>query len=288
MIIREAHNKDFEKVWPLLDHLNNKLPKTKWQQLFVSNFSAPYNFPGYVLEDDQEIVGFFGTIFSQRTINGRQYNFCNTSSWVVNENYRSHSLLLLLKIHKLKNCIFTNFTPSSVVYPILKKLGYNDLSSEKLLFRPSLALSSKLKIQSSNFESILNEDEIQIYNDHKQYNADFLVALSNEGHCLIVLKKKKYTPAILKKIAGNVISSHLGEIEFISNPNVFNLHFREILFKSALIFKLTGLTIYKQFLSDSLIKKGQPFTTHRRYLYKGDIAEKSLDTLYSEIFILDI
>lgn len=289
MTVREAKYGDFEKVYPLLHKLNSStLLKNEWQKIFVNHFNTDENFCGFVIEDDIKIHGFLGAVFSKKMIGGNEYKFCNTTSWIVDEEYRAKSLILLMKIHKLKNYIFTNFTPSETVYPILKKLGYKDIENIKYLLKPKPVFLSKVKIITTGFENILNNYEIQIYNQHKNFNLGFFIVKTGIDYCFVVYRKKKYFPAKLKKIIGNKINLQLAEIEYVSNSDLFKENIKEIIFKASVKIKIASFAIYKKYLSDNITKTAKIFKTHRKYVYKGDLSPSEIDVLFSEIVILDL
>lgn len=289
MTVREAKYNDFEGVYPLFHKLNSStLSKNDWQKLFVNNFNTDEDFCGFVIEDNEKIQGFLGTIFSKKTIGDKEYKFCNSTSWIVEKEYRAKSLILLMKIHKLKSYIFTNFTPSKTVYPILKKLGYKDIENIKYLLKPKLVFSSKVKIITTNFDKILNNYEIQIYNQHKSFDLGFFIVKTNSDYCFVVYRKKKYFPAKLKKITANKINLQLAEIEYVSNPDLFKGNIKEIIFKASVKKIIASFAIYKKHLPENIAKTAKIFKTHRKYVYKGDIPASEIDILFSEILILDL
>src|SRR5262249_53612671 len=84
LTIREARGDDFPRVYPLLLHFQNKgLSKEHWKQLFVDHSGLQHDRYGWVLVDGEEVVGFVGTILSERTVRGEKVRLCNTSSWIV-------------------------------------------------------------------------------------------------------------------------------------------------------------------------------------------------------------
>jgi hypothetical protein len=70
-IVREARGDDFERVYPLLlEFKNSHLSKEHWRQLFVDHSGLQNDHFGWVLVDDDNVVGFVSTILSERTIRG--------------------------------------------------------------------------------------------------------------------------------------------------------------------------------------------------------------------------
>src|SRR6516165_11952987 len=94
-IIRKARGDDFERVYPLLLRFKDPhLKEEHWRQLFVDHSGLQNDHFGWVLVEGGDVVGFVGTIFSQRTIRGGTVRLCNINSWIVKQEYRTHSLAL--------------------------------------------------------------------------------------------------------------------------------------------------------------------------------------------------
>ena len=100
----------FDKIFQLFHKLiNSKLSREEFRYLFTVNWCKENNYSGYVLLNNKTVVGFLGAIFSKRSLNGSTFKFCNLSTWIVEENYRQYSILLLLPIVRTKNLIVTIF-----------------------------------------------------------------------------------------------------------------------------------------------------------------------------------
>ena len=61
-----------------------KLISCKWEKK-IKNF-------GFMLKDNNTIVGYWGCLYSSRTINNKKIIFGNMTNWVVQKKYRQHSL----------------------------------------------------------------------------------------------------------------------------------------------------------------------------------------------------
>src|SRR5262249_9782289 len=71
--VRPAFPEDFQRVWPLLLELSNGImSQDDWRRmLFDLPWKAPEAQRGYMLLDGREAVGYFGVIFSNRTLAGQ-------------------------------------------------------------------------------------------------------------------------------------------------------------------------------------------------------------------------
>lgn len=301
MKVREALPSDFEDIYRLLKRLNStSLSKFDWQKLTQVEFSAAYSHYGYVLEDENCIVGFLGTIFSQREIAGDNVNFCNIHSWIVAPEAKGGGINLLMKSLRLKDHVITNFTASEVPYKVFQSLKFKEIEyrNYKLLPFQSLNFSSRVsvcKITSQNAKSVLKEDNLKLFNDHKHFNnVQFLELRSGNETAFVISKKKTYTPApllkfgILKKFVKNKL--FLGELHYISNSGLFFKCFSST--RSALqICKelgVIGILSADTFIPKDVSIKKSYYPRKRPFMYRhSSITGEMVDTLYSEFFVLN-
>jgi len=127
--IREVSFEDYPKVFSLQSRYNLEESSQKWLHLWVENpvLRDLKGWPiGWVLENesDQEIVGYLGNIPQVYEIGGKKLFAAASRAWVVDERFRSYSLLLLDKFLNQKNaqlCLATTSNPHSG--PILEAYG---------------------------------------------------------------------------------------------------------------------------------------------------------------------
>ena len=146
----------FDAVWPLLQSFGNaKMSRDDWRRMLFSYAWSGSDTRGHALFDEDEAVGFLGTLFSRRRIAGRDELVCHVSSWIVKERYRNASIMLLKPILALRDCTVVNSTPNERAYEVFRKLGFKDLESEQLLLPP---LASPVSLLGGSFSS--DPDEI--------------------------------------------------------------------------------------------------------------------------------
>lgn len=69
--VRRANVEDFDRIYPLLEEMNNaRLRREDWYRLFQDHWSIDEFSPGIVLELEDEIVGYIGTIYSRQIVDG--------------------------------------------------------------------------------------------------------------------------------------------------------------------------------------------------------------------------
>jgi hypothetical protein len=124
------------------------------------------------------MVGFLGTIFSERLIAGTKRICCNTTSWFVEDKYRAQMLPLRLfaPILRMKDLLITNLSPTDRAGEICKGMGYKFLDQEQIVVPVIPGLASMLGIgrrnivisfEQSEIQPHLNLEERQIFADHR-------------------------------------------------------------------------------------------------------------------------
>lgn len=136
--VRPVGPEMFEAVHPLLTEFPGQtIPKELWRRmLFEPPWPVEEPQRGYALMDGAQVVGFMGTMFSSRSVQGRSVRFCNLSSWIVKESYRALSLELLRPILALKDYVVVSPSPNAVAHPIYVRLGFVTLEDEQWLMTP--------------------------------------------------------------------------------------------------------------------------------------------------------
>lgn len=134
MEIREVHEDMIAAVKSFLADREEFRDSNNWEGLFNYPWKLkgyPY---GYAIFDQEKMVGFLGTIFSERVIAGTKTMCCNTTSWFVEEEYRTQmvALRLFAPILKMKDLLITNLSPTDRAKEICEKMGYMYLDQEQI------------------------------------------------------------------------------------------------------------------------------------------------------------
>jgi hypothetical protein len=300
MKIREATHLDFDAIYKLLKRLNDSsLSKSDWEKITRVDFNTLHKHYGYVLEDDTELLGFLGTVFSERSLNGKHVKFCNIHSWIVDPKARTGGMTLLLKVLKLKDYVITNFTASDGPYKIFKSLKFKEIEYKNYKLFPiqSIGKASKVhvhRINDKNAEVLLDEYEFALYADHKRFNnVQFLYLDIGGATSFVITKRKFYVPRVfhkiplLKKFFENNIC--LAEIQYLRNPKVFFLSFLQTKTAVKICSKLgsIGIIVANRYLPVSSLLKKKHYPSKRPYMYRHAEDDDLIDTLYSELFILN-
>lgn len=275
--LRKAEIEDFEKVYPLLQEMNNtRLSKDDWFKLFKNHWNIEEFSPGMVLEMDKKMVGYIGTVYSKQMIADQPQLFCNLSSWIVQEEYRSYSIMMILPLVRNKNVILTSFSSNKVTYEVYKKLGFKDGNSSKRIVYPLPSLRSKNYQLVTDIEQIrttINDDAQAVFNDHRSFgNACILITFGNEQCLLMGVNRNK----------------HLN-IYYASNRPFMKKHLSGFRGKLMSLFKVKKMIINENLLAGGKVFLSRKVSWGNPYQYKTS-KKYCLDPMpvYSEIFLLNM
>jgi hypothetical protein len=279
--IAKARADDFERVYPLLQAFGiSRITKDHWRRLFANNWDSPEDYCGYVLDQGGEAKGFLGLLFSERTINGRLEKFCNLTSWMVKQESRGHSLQLLLEALKLKDCTFTNFTPSTGVARILKKLGFAELESSEQILLPVPGFS----YARTSYRCLVDLDEIgerlsgmdrKIFTDHQGLDCRHVLLSDGEKYCYLILKNRSY-----KRLP-------FARVHYLSNPELFALGIDALRTNLCWRLKVAGLIIDNRYVNGRAFAYARAYPQQCPAFFKSStVSASDIDTLYSEMILL--
>ena len=236
---------------------------------------------GYALyKNNSEVVGFLGTIFSERKIGDKIISHCYLHSWIVDSNFRTQAFRLIMPI--LKNKIFiSTYSPIKSLEGLYKKLEFEEKTFySKLVFSFPLKSLNQKKINVSEnhtfFFDALSTDLKQIYKDHSSLNNNIMFVYFNNNikDNILIIVKKKYKKLFLPVV----------EIIYCSNFIKFRENKKNISFELFKRFK-TPLFIESFFNEDSILFKNDflKIGTQKKVYYKNIPENFKLDFLYSEL-----
>ena len=190
----------FEDIYPLLLRLGNRaMSKADWRWLLFEYPWAAGPPRGWALYAGAKAVGFIGAVFSARPLLGRVEKFCNPSSWIVLEEYRYASALLLKAILALKDHTILSFTLSPAAYKVSFAMGMRPLESEQLVFAPIprpaeavRALCGSFTLSPDEIRAELKGGERTIYEDMSSSPVARHVLLRRDGRqCYLIAKPSR-------------------------------------------------------------------------------------------------
>ena len=236
---------------------------------------------GYILiKDEKDIVGFLGTIFSNRPIEEKLVEHCYLHSWIVSKNHRLEAFKLIIPIIK-KNIFISTYSPVKSLEGLYKKIGF-----EEIIFFSKFVLSfsffsfKKNNINfnedSSFFEKYLNNNEKNLLYDHMSTNTEKIFFYLNDNkndNFFMILKRRT------RKFFFPVL-----EIIYVSNLDKFKTNEKKIGFELLKRFKTF-------FFKINILEKNDIFS--KNFILKKNIKKKAyyynkpknfkFDVLYSEL-----
>jgi len=289
--IQKATLGHFEAVYKLLNTLKDQHNSRKdWENIFIDHFNSEETYFGYILLDDDVVVGFLGLIFSRRLFNHREIKFCNIGNWVVSPKYRNKSINLLFPVLKIEDCVLTNFTASPTVCKIFKTLKFKELGDNFYIILPVPSLSffnffkKEVKIlYGDSIKKHLSQNELQIYKDHvyPDFKCKHILFKDEGGTCYIIAKRayRKRLPFL--------------HIHYISNAKIFSKHVGGFRMFAPSKFKVVSIIVDKRFLDGRTLKYVFSFKLQSQRFYKSNLKNSNeglntLDHLYSEFIVLNI
>lgn len=190
---------DCEEVLPLFEGFRNpKITCDQWRTLFHYTWPAPTDARGFILRDGPRAVGFFGTIWSERTVDSRAERICNLSSWITLPEYRNHSLLLFKEVAALRDCTITCHSPAPQLYPIYKRFGFRDLETKLRILPPRPAwqglgtwLGDQAISDPDEIAPLLDSKDRAILEAHRPHRCGHLLIQGKQDYCYLVFTKTK-------------------------------------------------------------------------------------------------
>ena len=253
-----------------------------WEGLL--NYSGPRDFPsGLVLLAQQNVVGFLGTLYSERRIRGATEILCNLSSWIVDDAHRASGLGLLRKALQRKDVTVTNFSASSQVEAILRQLGFKALEDTGYLFSLAHGLSRheqpvSVVANRADIANLLEGECAKFFRDHAYPHCQHLYLSCDQGDCylLYTIRHKK-----------NVLP--YAHIHFISNQRVFDRATAMLVRQLARMHAAVGFVVEGRF-REPLARPGRfvyPLKLQRLYR-SSSLVPADVDNLYTELPVLGL
>src|SRR5262245_55384343 len=278
----------FDEVYPLLSELDSTYSREKWREIFDYKWESDEGYVGYALVDDRKVVGFNGAIFSRRIIDGREAKFCNLTSWIVNDQYRTESLRLVFPFLSLKGYTITNLTMSDRAWEITRRLGYKNLDTNVRILFPVPGLSAARKEEApvmvsdqSKIAETLDPVNLKIFIDHSHYNCGHLVIQDKYGYSYIIYTSRRY-----RKYNYDFSYAH---IHYISDRNAFLRHLNKVKSYFLKSRKYFFLAVDGRLIGNATIPYSKTYQLKIPRMYKSEVlSREQVDNLYSELVVLGL
>ena len=269
--VRPATANDFSAVYPMLQELNNtRFTREIWQRLFTNLWGQSDWCPGYVLDTGDEIVGFLGGVYSADEYSGMKV--CNLTAWIVKDEYRSSSIMLLMPFLRQKDTILTSLTSSPEAYKVYKKLGFKDLdSSARVLYPvPSLKRAYGLVTSEEKISELLSGQDKKSFDDHKELDVWQVVIQKGSEICYLMGTRR----------LGR------GHIQKVGNIELFRESIAAVSRKICKEIEVKSLQVDERYLDGKKINFSRKKAFSQPKQVKGKVDYSKVDGAYSELVIL--
>ena len=286
--VRPATPADGAEICDLLKHCFGRSGAAVdgFPRLCTTNWLADNPTRGFVLTDGGRIVGYCGTIYSQREINGKTGIVCNFSSYCVAPAYRGRGLgaTLVAAAVRDEGITYTSHTPAPVTQLVLEALGFAILERHLLLFPPGLNAETlwrsrvDIDVNDRTVRASLGQAERRIYDDHAPYDCLHMTARDAGGTAYLVVKRRV---GLVAWAAGIPFS----QILYCSAPDVLARNLERI--KLAIMWqqKTFGIAMNERLFPKAPRAIRQEAIAQYR---SPGFTPNELDLLYSEFVLLDI
>lgn len=258
-------------------HHNRRLSADAWARSLVVPWQIDAPNRGFMLVDDDAIVGVYLAFYSQRMINGRLERFCNLGTWKVLPDYRMHSLRLLKALLAQDGYHFTDLTPIRGVQRVNSRFKFRSLDTTVALM-PNLPWPARpgrdvISSDPELIERTLTGPDLELYRDHAAAKAArHLVLIRGDDWCYVMLRKVRRRNLPLFAL-----------ILHVSNPPLFQAMARplarHLLLHHRALATLAELRVVTHRPHPSLVRKrGSP-----KMYRSSDLQPSRVDYLYSEL-----
>jgi hypothetical protein len=206
----------------LYAHLNARISAVRWQAAMRVPWPVEAPNYGFMLTENDSIVGVHLAFYAERVIAGRAERFCNLGAWCVLPGYRAHSVRLLRALLAQDGYHFTDLSPSGAVRSINERLNFTSLDTATALVpnvpAGRLARRATLTANPAELAARLTGRDLRVYLDHRHATAARHLLIRRGGeHCYLMFRKvrRKNLPvfaAILHASNPRLLHASLGQV----------------------------------------------------------------------------
>lgn len=291
--VRPTTPADTAEICDLLEHgfIGSGIAADGWRPLCTTSWGAD-NLPrGFVLTDGGRIVGYLGTIYVQREINGKTGIVCNYSSYYVASAYRGRGLAQTLVAASVRDerITYISHTPAPPTQRALESVGFAILDRGVLLLPLGLNAETlwqsrvDINVNDRTVRASLGQAERRIYDDHASYGCLQMTARDAGGTAYLVVKRR-LVKRRLRRLAWTA-RIPFSQILYCSEPDVLARNLERI--KLAIMWQQKTFGVA---MSERLFPKA-PRAIRQEVIaqYRSpEFTPNELDLLYSEFVLLDI
>jgi acetoacetyl-CoA synthetase len=293
--VRAAQPADIPALCELLHEASHDgafapMNRESWRSLFDYEWLKEKPNLGYVLLNKNTIVGFLGTIYAHREIDGKKGVFCNYTSWYVRPEYRGSGIALLRAAMSDNEMTYTSFTPNALSRQAFEMLHFSRVGNWRVLLPPlwnAETLRSpraQIYFETDKVRGALGDCLRRVFDDHAPHCLQLLVRDGSQ-QALIVVKRRPMPVPRLRQLLAMRVNVPYSEILYCSEPRLLARHLERV-----------KLAILRRQKTAFLIVDSRLFERRPRGIAIPDHAlfrspffdSRNLDKLYSELVLLPL
>jgi hypothetical protein len=276
--VAQITSEDVRQVATFLNaQLNARVSVDDWADAIAVPWEVESPNAGFMLLDDDEVVGVQLAFYSERTIDGRCERFCNLGAWCVLAAYRFHGLRLLRSALSQEGYHFTDLSPSGSVIGINERLSFRFLDTTTALV-PNLPWPSRpgrdlISSDPELIERTLTGRHLELYRDHVAAGAArHLVLIRRDEWCYVVIRTDRRKNFAL-----------FASVLHVSNPTLFRAMARPFS-RHLLIHHHALATLAEERVVGCRPRPSFVLRSPRRKMFRSlSLAPAQIDYLYSEL-----
>ena len=167
----------------------------EWISGLKTNWAGERPNFGFLMRDQEAVVGGIGAYYADRVIRNQPEQFCNITSWCVLDSHRKYSMQLALSIAGQAGYHFTDFSPTKVVAGALQFLKFKPLGDGVAVIPnlPLAFLSGRIVSNPAEIEKTLSGMMLKIWHDHSSFPWLLHVIVGGEqGWCHVIYKRGRF------------------------------------------------------------------------------------------------
>lgn len=276
--VEPIRDDDLDEVSRFLsDNLSAAYSADEWRSIVDRHWTTDHPNHGFLIRDGSRLIGAIGALYSRQVVRGQSELFCNIHGWCVLEEYRTHSLKLLLSLIGQTKCHMTALTPNPEAAKIYRALKFRTMESEQriLINVPGLHGGAKVISDDGKIEQLLSKDAAAVFREHRHLPLLEMVAVGRgETYCLIVFKK------VTKARFRFAFVLDVSDVElFAKCQSDFRNHL--LLRYGIVAFKIDSRFVSRPSLLSLRVRNSSPRLFYSRTLDASDVCG-----LYSELTVL--
>jgi acetoacetyl-CoA synthetase len=296
--VREVVRRDIPAVCALLQQASDEgtfepISAAAWRRIFEYPWLEDKPDLGFVLTDGNAVVGFLGTIYARRVINGVSGVVCNLTSWYVRPGYRGWGSALLRAALR-DDVSYTSLSPTAVSQQALAMMGFSPMCLTRFWLPPGLHADTlrhprpRILTRPDQVRAALSPEQRRIFDDHAPHCLQLVVRDGDETAYIVATRRVRRRPlpsARVPRLLHRRIPIPYSELLYCSAPELLARHLERI--KLAVLWRQRSLF---------LVGAARFFPVPPRGLERPDVAlfrspvfdGAALDRLYSEFLVLSI